>query len=177
MSIGCRWIGAASFAVMLGAFASGAVFAQARRNGDGRVAADTQAQRIAPEGRDAAAREEADRLEGLGGDPEALLGAPARPSDPYGAAFDSTERSERALVGTERVPRGALAGGRYGAQPAGRVAPPAPVPGMPAGKAGHQLTVDKADPGTRSPTESALSIYHGPGDVGKAVGQVYRMPW
>jgi hypothetical protein len=177
VSIGWRWIRAALLVFMLGAFALSTAFAQVRQNADGQVAADTQAQRIAPEDRDAATREEADRLEGLGGEPEALLGAPARAGDPYGAAFDSTARSERALMSTERVPRGALAAGRYGAQPAGPLVAPTPAPGMPGGKAARKPAVDKAYPGTRSPTESALSIYHGSGDVGKAVGQVYKMPW
>ncbi|RDU95989.1 hypothetical protein DWV00_25375 [Trinickia dinghuensis] len=161
------------FGALLGT--AGAALAQAEQNADGRGKADTQTQRMAPEDRDAAAGTEADRLEGLRGDPEALLGAPAQPGDPYGAAFDSTRAREQALTGTERVPRGALADGRYGPQPADK--PPAPLPGMPVDKAARKAKVDKADPGTQSPTESALSIYHGPGDVGKAVGQVYKMPW
>jgi hypothetical protein len=164
------WVGAL-LGPLLGA--SGTTHAQVRQDAGDRVNADTQAQRIAPEDRDAAAREAADRLEALGGEPEALLGAPARPGDPYGSAFDATERSERALIGTERVPRGALTEGRYATRP---VEQP-PAPGMLANKAERRAGAGKADPGTQSPTESALSIYHGPGDVGKAVGQVYKMPW
>jgi hypothetical protein len=119
---------------------------------------------------------EAARLEGLGGEPEALLGGPATPGDPYGPAFDATRGGEeRALARTERLPRGAAANGRDERQPA--VKPHAQLRGVPADNPPREGKIDKADPGTRSPTESALSIYHGPGDVGKAVGEVYKMPW
>lgn len=179
MGIGRRRMCAVWVGALLGALlgASGTVRAQVRQNAGDPVNADTQARRIAPEDRDAAAREAADRLEALGGEPEALLGAPTRPGDPYGSAFDATERSERALIGTERVPRGALTEGRYATGPVGQPPVPAPTPGMLANKAERKARAGKADPGMQSPTESALSIYHGPGDVGKAVGQVYKMPW
>ena len=164
------------FVVLLGAalFASGAARVQAQEaNGPGQP--DTRAQRLTPEDSDAAARAQAEQLEGLGGEPDALLGAPAAPADPYGAAFDTTKRSERALTHIERVPRGALAAGRNEPRAGGKLK--GAQPGMTATEATRNAKVDKADPGTRSPTESALSIYHGSADVGKAVGEVYKMPW
>lgn len=172
--IGFRWMLLALLSALCLVSETLPVLAQQETNVRGQP--DTLAQRLAPEDRDAAARAEADRLEGLGGEPDALLGAPTTPGDPYGAAFDTQRRSDRALTHTERVPRGALENARDGQrQPVGSLK--RPRPGMPADEATGKAKIDKADPGTHSAAESALSIYHGSGDVGKAVGEVYKMPW
>lgn len=173
MRIGTRWILVAAFGAFMLVSETRTVRAQQPANVRGEP--DTRAQRLAPEDRDAAARAEADRLEGLGGEPEALLGAPAAAGDPYDAAFDATRSDERALRHTERVPRGALANQDDGPGPA--LAHRATRPGAHTEEPAADLRVDKADPGTHSPTESALSIYRGSGDVAKAAGQIYRMPW
>lgn len=173
MRIGTRWMLLAAFAAFL--FVSVTLTVRAQQPAYVRGEPDTRAQRLAPEDRDAAARAEADRLEGLGGEPEALLGAPAAAGDPYDAAFDATRRDERSLRHTERVPRGALASQGDGPRPA--LAHRATRPGAHTEEPAADVKVDKADPGAHSPTESAVSIYRGPGDVGKAVGQIYRMPW
>lgn len=175
MKLAFRYMRAALFAGMLASIGIGGAQAQQRMNGQG--AYDAAGQRIAPDDGDAATRAAATRLEGAGGDPEALLGGPAPLADPYRSAYATAGHDTDALTQTERVPRGALAGGRYGPQPA----MPGNVKGK--GKARPGLAgnddpgVDKADPGTRTPMGSALSIYHGPGDTAKAVGQVYKMPW
>ena len=173
MRIGTRWMLLAAFAAFL--FVSVTLTVRAQQPAYVRGEPDTRAQRLAPEDRDAAARAEADRLEGLGGEPEALLGAPATSGDPYGAAFDATRRNERALTHTERVPRGALANQGDGPRPA--IVPLETRPGTHTEAPAANAKVDQADPGAHSPTESALSIYRGSGDVGKAMGQIYRMPW
>lgn len=170
--IAYRW----GLLILLGAFFFASDEARVRaQEANARGQAATQAQRTTPEDSDAAVRAEADRLDGLGGEPEALLGAPAAPGDAYDAAVDAAQGGERALARTERVPRGATVSRRDEPQPAAK--PHAPLRRMPAGDPPHAGKIDKADPGTRSPTESALSIYHGPGDVGRAVGEVYKMPW
>lgn len=147
---------------------------------NGAAAYDAVGLRTAPEDRDAAMRAATSRLEGVGGDPEALLGAPGLLDDPYRSAYDTAGRSADALAKTQRVPRGALADGRYGPQPARPGQGKAKGNAKPA-QAGDDEPLDakanKADPGARTPMGSALSVYHGPGDVGKAVGQVYKMPW
>lgn len=124
--------------------------ALAQESERGYAAAGDQARRIAPKHGEANQRDE------WGGKSQALLGGPAPPGNLYGAAGD-TLTAEHGFTHPEHVARDA--------------------------------TVNRADPGmqpaaqssTQSPTQSAeqsaLSVYHGPGDVGKAVGQVYRMPW
>lgn len=172
-----RCVGAALLGTALSLMGASVVPAQQRMQGttgDQRhTNVNARAGQAAPGDRDAA-----DRLEGLGGAPEALLGAPRTPGDAYGAAYNLGEHDADALTNTERVPRGALEGERYGPQPAkpGR----APLPGAAANKDAGDAPKpyeNKADPGAQTPMGSALSIYHGPGDVGKAAGQVYKMPW
>ncbi|WP_206951348.1 hypothetical protein [Trinickia acidisoli] len=189
MTTGCRRVWPALLGPLLRALlgaalgvwlgTAGTLCAQAQQNANVPAGTNGQAQRTTPEDSDAAARAEADRLEAVGGDPEALLGAPAPPGDPYSAAFDSPERTEQALTGTEQVPRGALAGGRYGPQPAAKVGarPLVAAGGGNGNDDPRKPYANKADPGSQTPLGSALSIYHGSGDVGKAVGQVYKMPW
>lgn len=175
MKLGFRCLRATLFTVLV-AFIS-AIGAQAQHLMDGRPANDEGGQRMAPDDRDSAARAAADRLEGVGADPEALLGAPAALDDPYRSAYDTAGHEGAALRNTQRVPRGALANELYGPRPAAR--------GKGKGKPPLGLADDdprkakgaQTDPGAQTPMGSALSIYHGPGDVGKAVGQVYKMPW
>lgn len=155
--------------------------AQAQRNMAGRADDETAAQRIAPEDRDAAARGAADRLQGLHGNPEALLGAPADFDDPYRSAYDAAGQAQDALTNTQRVPRGALAGGRYGPQPdaqeQGKGGKGAPLRGIAGQDDARAPKVNPADPGTQTPMGAAMSLYRGPGDVGKEVTRVYKMPW
>ena len=152
--------------------------AQAQRHLNGPAGDDAAAQRMAPEAGDRAGRGAVDHLQGLHGDPDALLGAPPAFDDPYRAAYDAANQAEDVLTNTQRVPRGALAGGRYAQRPAaqgpGRAAP---LPGIAGKDDAREAKVNQADPGAQTPTGAALSVYHGPGDVGKAVGQVYKMPW
>jgi hypothetical protein len=118
------------------------------------------------------------------GDAEQLLGGPTPAGDLYGTAGNSARARERVLSNTQRVPRGGLAGNRDDRNDR---EPERPIqraqrmgeapPGVAGAQAARGANANRADPGTQSPTQSALSIYHGPGDVGKAVGQVYRMPW
>lgn len=154
--------------------------AQAQQRVNGAAAYDAAGLPMAPEDRDAAMHAATNRLEGVGGDPEALLGAPGALDDPYRSAYDTARHGADALAKTQRVPRGALADGRYGPQPAMPGKGKAKENAQP-GQAGNDEPLDaktnKADPGARTPMGSALSIYHGPGDVGKAVGQIYKMPW
>jgi hypothetical protein len=147
MGIGFTWRCVAGFAACL--CIAGMTYGQKRDDDLGRVAMSKQAQGLTqPQRKD-------DRIESLGGEPEALLGGPAPAGDLYGNEGYKTQAHDPTL--TERKP----------------------VP--PAGMAKAQTTANAkgntADPGSQSPTQSALSIYHGSGDVGKAVGQVYRMPW
>ncbi|MGN6318963.1 hypothetical protein [Trinickia sp.] len=176
MNLGFRCLRAALLAA-LPAFVA-PVGAQAQQFMGERAPNNAADQRLAPEDRDAAARAAADRLGGIGGDPEALLGAPAALDDPYRSAYDAAGREGSALRNTQRVPRGALANEGYGPKPAARGNGKAKAPpDLAANDDPGEAKANKADPGAQTPMGSALSIYHGPGDVGKAAGQVYKMPW
>ncbi|WP_146014083.1 hypothetical protein [Trinickia dabaoshanensis] len=149
---------------------NGAALALAQESERGYGAAGDRALRYAP------MQGKANRVEAPGGEPENLLGGPAPAGDLYGTEADAGT-GERALTREQRAARY----GQAAEQPA-RAAQPRHVPrlarpGADDEPAGREAKVNRADPGTQSPAQSALSIYHGPGDVGKAVGQVYRMPW
>lgn len=169
MSIGCRWQYVACFAA--GLCVVGAAHGQAQESADEWARAQP-----AP-----------NRAEAVRGDAEPLLGGPTPAGDIYGTPGNSARARERVLSNTQRVPRGGLTGGRndHGdrndrepERPMQRVQRPGEAqPGVAGAQAARDANANRADPGTQSPTQSALSIYHGPGDVGKAVGQVYRMPW
>jgi hypothetical protein len=166
VGIGCRWRYVACFGA--GLCVVGAVHGQAQDSGD----------------EWARAQPAANRAEAVASDAEKLLGGPAPAGDFYGTAGNSARARARGLSNTQRVPRGGLTGGRDALndrereEPMQRVQRPGEAqPGIAGAPAARDANVNRADPGTQSPTQSALSIYHGPGDVGKAVGQVYRMPW
>ncbi|MGG1946370.1 hypothetical protein AB1286_16365 [Trinickia sp. NRRL B-1857] len=166
MRIGCRWRDVACFGAGLCVVAAAHGQAQESEHGWAQTATATN------------------RVETLGGDAEGLLGGPAPPGDLYGTAGNSARAAERVLSNTQRVPRGGLAGGGDDGNDREPQRPLQPVqrpreaqPGIAGAQPARDANKNRADPGTQSPTQSALSIYHGPGDVGKAVGQVYRMPW
>jgi hypothetical protein len=176
VNLGFRCLRAALLAALPAFVAT--VGAQAQQPLGARPANDAADQRLAPEDRDAAARAAASRLEGVGGDPEALLGAPAALDDPYRSAYDAAGREGSALRNTQRVPRGALTSELYAPKPAakGKGKAKGPLGGAANGDP-REAKANKADPGAQTPMGSALTIYHGPSDAGNAAGQVYKMPW
>ncbi|WP_162878175.1 hypothetical protein [Trinickia diaoshuihuensis] len=146
MGIGFTWRCVAGFAACL--CIAGMTYGQKRDDDLGRVAMSKQAQGLTqPQRKD-------DRIESLGGEPEALLGGPAPAGDLYGNEGYKTQTLGPTLADAKRM-----------------------RPGTANTQATGNAKGNTADPGSQSPTQSALSIYHGSGDVGKAVGQVYRMPW
>ncbi|RKP50906.1 hypothetical protein [Trinickia fusca] len=123
--------------------------------------------RAGAQGRDAQAGAALDSLHGMHSE-QGLLGGPAAYSDPYQAAYDSTEGQRTDLMDAERVPRGASA---YG---------PAPATAARVGtgqlRRGLDDTATNNQPGaSKAPETPAQSIYH---DTGKPdPTSVYRSPW